>query len=145
MGEWRNDCFTGWGREKRKSSRVSEGKYIDGLIRGKRSIKNNLRHGKGILETKKIYYKGEFKNDKLCGKGRITFKLEGHVYEGDFDDNGINGFGIFKLKNGDNYIGFFCNGKMHGKGKYIYNSELVYEGNYNNGVKEGKEKCTIWK
>ena len=31
----------------------------------------------------------KFKNDKLCGKGRITFKLEGHVYEGDFDDNGM--------------------------------------------------------
>ena len=32
------------------------------------------------------------------------------------------------------------NGKMHGEGKYRYNNGMVYEGKYNNGVKEGNGK-----
>ena len=152
LGEWRNGSFTGWGRETRRSGKTYEGKYIDGLIQGKGILKNNKgvtyvgdfmdskRHGKGILDTSKVHYEGDFKNDKLSGKGRITFKIEGHVYEGDFDNNEINGFGTFKWKNGDSYTGYMLNGKMHGNGKYYYNNGLVYEGKYNNGVKEGKGK-----
>ena len=115
MGEWRNDQFTGWGRETRRSGKVLEGKYIDGVITGKGIMKNSngnsyvgdfnnsKRHGKGVLDTHKVHYEGEFKNDKLCGKGRIVFKLEGHYYEGEFSENEINGYGTFKWKNGDSY------------------------------------------
>ena len=99
MGEWRNDEFTGWGRETRRSGKVLEGKYINGVVEGKGILKNakgntyigdfskSKRHGKGVLDTHKVHYEGEFKNDKLSGKGRITFKNEGHYYEGDFDNN----------------------------------------------------------
>ena len=152
LGEWRNGNFTGWGRETRRSGKVYEGKYINGLLQGKGILKNNKgvtyvgdfvnskRHGKGILDTHKVHYEGEFKNDKLSGKGRIVFKIEGHVYEGQFDNNEINGFGTFKWKNGDSYTGYMLNGKMHGEGKYRYNNGMVYEGKYNNGVKEGNGK-----
>ena len=152
LGQWRNGAFTGWGRETRRSGKVYEGKYINGLLQGKGILKNNKgvtyigdfvdskRHGKGILDTHKVHYEGEFKNDKLSGKGRIIFKIEGHVYEGEFDNNEINGFGTFKWKNGDSYTGNMLNGKMHGKGKYRYNNGVVYEGVYNNGIKQGKGK-----
>jgi hypothetical protein len=151
LGEWRKGQFTGWGRETRRSGKVYEGKFVDGLIQGKGILtnkktsyvgdfRNSKRHGKGILDTHKIHYEGEFKDDKLSGKGRIIFKLEGHVYEGEFDNNEINGFGTFKWKNGDSYTGNMLNGKMHGNGKYTYNDGKVYEGRYNNGVKEGKGK-----
>ena len=149
---WRNGEFTGWGRETRRSGKVYEGKYINGLLQGKGILKNNKgvsyvgdfkdskRHGKGILDTHKVHYEGEFRDDKLCGKGRIIFKIEGHVYEGQFDNNEINGFGTFKWKNGDSYTGNMLNGKMDGKGKYRYNNGVVYEGIYKNGVKQGKGK-----
>ena len=152
LGQWRNGEFTGWGRETRRSGKSYEGKFINGLIQGKGILKNNKgvtyvgdfldskRHGKGILDTHKVHYEGEFKDDKLSGKGRIIFKIEGHVYEGQFDNNEINGFGTFKWKNGDSYTGFMVNGKMHGKGKYTYNNGVIYEGVYNNGVKQGKGK-----
>ena len=152
LGEWRNDEFTGWGRETRRSGKVLEGKYINGLVEGKGILKNSKgntyigdftnskRHGRGILDTHKIHYEGEFKNDKLSGKGKIIFKNEGHVYEGEFDNNEINGFGTFKWKNGDSYTGQMKNGKMHGKGRYRYNNGKVFEGTYANGVKQGKNQ-----
>ena len=152
LGQWRNGAFTGWGRETRRSGKVYEGKYVNGLIQGKGILTNNKgvtyvgdfvdskRHGKGILDTHKVHYEGEFKNDKLSGKGRIVFKIEGHVYEGQFDNNEINGFGTFKWNNGDSYTGSMLNGKMHGKGKYRYNNGVVYEGIYSNGIKQGKGK-----
>lgn len=152
LGEWRNGEFTGWGRDTRRSGKVYEGKFVNGLIQGKGILKNNKgttyvgdfldskRHGKGILDTHTVHYEGEFKNDKLCGKGRIVFKIQGHVYEGDFENNEIKGFGTYKWKNGDSYTGYMMNGKMHGKGKYRYNNGIVYEGIYNNGVKQGKGK-----
>ena len=150
LGEWRNDEFTGWGRETRRSGKILEGKYINGLVEGKGILKNNKgntyigdfvnskRHGKGILDTNKVHYEGEFQNDKLCGKGRIIFKKEGHVYEGEFDNNEINGYGTFKWKNGDSYTGQMKNGKMHGSGRYIYNNGKIFEGTYSNGIKTGK-------
>ena len=152
LGVWRNDQFTGWGRETRRSGKVLEGKYINGLVKGKGILKNmkgniyigdfsnSKREGKGVLDTHKIHYEGEFKNEKLSGKGRITFKVEGHYYEGDFDNNEINGYGIFTWKNGDSYTGQMINGKMHGKGIYIYNNGDVYEGLYANGKRQGKGK-----
>ena len=155
LGEWRNDEFTGWGRETRRSGKVLEGKYINGVVEGKGILKNSKgntyigdfsnskRHGKGILDTHTVYYDGDFKNDKLSGKGKIIFKKEGHVYEGEFENNEINGFGTFKWKNGDSYTGQMKNGKMHGAGRYIYNNGQVFEGIYINGVKQGKKKVNM--
>ena len=152
LGEWRNDQFTGWGRETRRSGKVLEGKYINGVVEGKGILKNakgntyigdfsnSKRHGKGVLDTHKVHYEGEFKNDKLSGKGRITFKNEGHYYEGDFDNNEINGYGTFVWKNGDSYTGQMMNGKMHGKGRYCYSNGVVFEGIYANGMKQAKGK-----
>ena len=152
LGEWRNDQFTGWGRETRRFVKVLEGKYINGLVEGKGILKNmrgniyigdfshSKREGKGVLDTHKVHYEGEFKNDKFCGKGRIIFKVEGHYYDGDFDNNEINGYGTFVWKNGDRYIGQMMNGKMRGNGKYIYNNGVVYEGLYANGRSQGKGK-----
>ena len=152
LGEWRNNEFTGWGRETRRSGKVLEGKYINGFVEGKGILKNSKgntyvgdfskskRHGKGILDTHKVHYEGEFKNDNLSGKGVIIFKKEGHIYEGEFDNNEINGYGTFKWKNGDSYTGQMLNGKMHGKGRYVYNNGQVFEGTYVNGKKQGKGK-----
>ena len=149
LGEWRNDQFTGWGRETRRNGKILEGKYINGYIEGKGILRNSKgnsyigdfsnskRHGIGVLDTHKIHYEGEFKNDKLNGKGKITFKNEGHYYEGDFENNEINGYGTFKWKNGDCYTGQMLNGKMHGLGRYRYNTGQVFEGTYANGIKQG--------
>ena len=150
LGTWRNDQFTGWGRESRRNGDVLEGRYVDGKVTGKGILKNakgNLyvgdfvesrRHGYGELDTNRIHYKGGFVGDRFNGKGIIHFKIEGHDYDGDFRDNEINGNGVFRWTNGDVYDGQMRRGKMNGVGRYTYANGQIYEGNYVNGVKEGR-------
>ena len=152
LGTWRDDQFTGWGRESRRNGDVLEGKYIDGRVTGKGILKNakgNLyvgdfvesrRHGYGELDTNRIHYKGGFLGDRLNGRGIIHFKVEGHDFDGDFKDNEINGNGVFRWTNGDVYDGQMTRGKMNGFGRYTYANGQIYEGNYVNGIKEGKGK-----
>ena len=152
VGTWRDDQFTGWGRESRVNGDVFEGRFVDGAIYGKGINQNkkgnvyvgefldNKRHGRGELKTSKVHYEGEFKYDKFNGKGKLIFLKQGHEYEGEFKDNEINGMGIFKWKNGDIYEGEMIKGKMHGYGKYKYSSGQIYEGQFANGVKEGLGK-----
>jgi hypothetical protein len=154
LGMWRDDQFTGWGRESRRNGDVLEGKYIDGRVTGKGILKNakgNLyvgdfvesrRHGYGELDTNRIHYKGGFLGDRLNGRGIIHFKVEGHDYDGDFKDNEINGNGVFRWTNGDVYDGQMTRGKMNGFGRYTYANGQIYEGNYVNGIKEGKGRLT---
>ena len=150
LGTWRNDQFTGWGRESKRNGDVLEGRFVDGKVTGKGILKNakgNLyvgdfvesrRHGYGELDTNRIHYKGGFVGDRFNGKGIIHFKIEGHDYDGDFRDNEINGNGVFRWTNGDVYDGQMRRGKMNGVGRYTYANGQIYEGNYVNGVKEGR-------
>lgn len=154
-GTWRNGQFTGWGRESRRNRDVIEGKFINGLVNGKGVLKNNKgnlyigdfvnsqREGYGELQTNRIHYIGEFKEDKLNGKGVIEFLKEGHKYEGEFKDNEINGKGIFKWKNGDVYQGEMSNGKMNGHGTYTYCDGQIYDGEYVDGLRDGKGRIII--
>ena len=132
LGTWRDDQFTGWGRESRRNGDILEGKFIDGRVTGKGILKNakgNLyvgdfvesrRHGYGELDTNRIHYKGGFLGDRLNGRGIIHFKVEGHDFDGDFKDNEINGNGVFRWTNGDVYDGQMTRGKMNGFGRYTY-------------------------
>lgn len=43
-------------------------------------------------------------------------------------------------ENGDTYVGFFRNGKQHGKGTYTSEGNLVITGTYVNGILNGKGK-----
>ena len=152
IGTWRDDEFTGWGRESRINGDVFEGRFVDGAIYGKginQNKKGNVyvgefvdskREGKGELNTARIHYEGEFKYDKFNGKGKLVFIKQGHEYEGEFKNNEINGMGVFKWSNGETYEGEMTNGKMNGYGKYKYSTGQIYEGTYVNGVKEGLGK-----
>ena len=154
-GTWRNGEFTGWGRESRRNKEVLEGKFINGYLNGKgifKNSKNSLytgdfvnskREGMGELYTNRIHYIGEFKGDKLEGKGFIEFLKEGHKFQGDFKNNEINGRGIFQWKNGDMYEGDMTDGKMNGHGIYKYANGQIYEGEYINGIREGKGRIII--
>ena len=149
-GDFRNGEFCGWGREAKKHGVSIEAKFEGGKANGKGTYKNGKgnvyvgdfsggkRCGYGNLETNKFYYEGQFFNDKLNGKGKITFKGVNHEYEGTFKDNEIDGRGIFRWENGDVYEGDMVKGKMEGIGKYYYSNGQIYEGEYKAGAKHGK-------
>ena len=159
IGQWKNDKFSGWGRESRTNGDVYEGRYENGLLNGKGIFLNNKNHkyvgdfmntkrwGKGDLTTDKIHYEGDFYNNQIHGNGRIKFLREGIEYKGTFKNDKIDGYGVFKWKNGDIYEGQVRSGRMHGFGKYKYKNGQVYKGVFNNGDKESDKmkKYEIWK
>ena len=152
IGNWRNDKFTGWGREIKNNGEIFEGKFINDEINGKGFYKNSngdlyigefshsIKNGKGELFTKKLHYKGNFENNKISGNGKIEFIDCGHMYEGQFKNNQINGKGIFKWKNGDIYEGNMKDGKMDGKGIFKSENGFIYDGEFKDGIEEGYGK-----
>ena len=115
IGMWKNDNFSGWGRESRCNGDTFEGRFENGLINGKGifmnaknckyigDFKNMKRWGKGKLATDKIIYEGEFYDNMIHGKGRIKFLKNSVEYIGNFNKNKIDGRGVIKFKNGDKY------------------------------------------
>ena len=134
IGMWKDDNFTGWGRESRCNGDVFEGRYENGYLNGKGiflnskqskyigGFKNMRRWGKGKLATNKIIYEGDFYNNQIHGKGRIKFLENGIEFLGTFKSNQIHGHGIFKLKNGEEYEAEIINGKIYTISKCKYNN-----------------------
>lgn len=102
------------------------------------------------------FYSGEKLNGWKHGKGKYQFS-DGAVYEGNFENDQISGFGTLYFPNKClGYIGMWRNGKFHGKGS-LYNknpgflrtfdpqdfSKLgdgwnKYEGEFEEGAREGR-------
>ena len=51
----------------------------------------------------------------------------GNVYDGEWTDGRINGYGTLTYQDGDKYIGQWVEGKMNGQGTYIYQDGDKYE------------------
>ena len=147
IGQWKNDQFSGWGRESRCNGDVFEGRYENGLLNGKGiflnekkskyigDFKNTRRWGKGQLTTDKIQYEGDFVNNQMHGNGTIKFLRDRIIYQGTFKNDNIEGIGKFIWENGDVYIGQVKFGKMHGMGQYIFKNGKIYKGQFNMGKK----------
>jgi hypothetical protein len=159
IGQWKNDQFSGWGRESRSNGDVFEGRYENGLLNGKGiflnskrvkyigDFRNTRRWGKGELTTDKFLYQGDFYNNQLHGKGRIKFFRDGIEYKGSFNYDKIEGFGTFRWSNGDTYLGHVKNGKMDGYGIYRYSNGKEYKGFFNRGEKASDKMSNyeMWK
>lgn len=158
IGTWRNDQFTGWGRETKRgqTGEYIETKFVGGVRAGDKQIRRNdiknetykggvvgeERQGVGILDNPRFHYEGGFNRNMLEGKGRIQYKTGGNSYEGDFRNGQIEGYGTFRYGNGDVYEGPMRNGVFYGKAVYKYANGDVYEGDYVDGKKEGHGKIT---
>ncbi len=58
----------------------------------------------------------------------------GNKYEGDFEDDKINGFGIYYFNDGNQWEGNFINGNKNGIGKFTDSNGNVKEVEYKNDV-----------
>jgi hypothetical protein len=118
---------------------------------------NGLPYGRGISIYKnptfsQLYYyndttfdefkyEGDFNKGMFNGKG-ILKKNNLKIYEGEFKNGSITGYGFIFNKNNDVlYKGYLLNGKFNGKG-ILYNSfnKIIYEGDWICGLKEGYGK-----
>ena len=116
---WKNDTFSGWGREIRNNGDIYEGKFVNGKLNGKGVYKNKKSkntyvgdflnsnfNGKGELYTKNYHYRGNFINNKMNGNGRIEIYNQGE-YEGTFKDDQFEGNGLFNsFKESLSYLQF---------------------------------------
>ena len=67
-----------------------------------------------------IQYEGDWVNDKVKGYGKIIFSENGDYYEGQIDNNIINGKGILYNKKGMvKYEGLWINNEYQGYGNNI--------------------------
>ena len=103
----------------------------------KGDLKNYKKEGKGRIECKTYIYEGDFVNDKKKGKGKLIYNENGNMYEGEFDNDDINGYGLYTFKNKHSYEGEFLNGFFHGKGLYKWPDGCYFKGEYIKGVREG--------
>jgi antitoxin component YwqK of YwqJK toxin-antitoxin module len=59
-------------------------------------------------------------------------------YEGDWNNDKMDGFGTFYFSNGAKYTGEFKDGLMHGHGTYHYRNGDSFEGEFRNNKREGR-------
>ena len=97
--------------------------------------KNNKMHGKGALHFKNgdSFY-GEFINGEQK-KGGLSLSSSGISFQGEFINN-LPSYGTLSFNSGrhdgDKYIGDFENGQMHGEGTYK-TKQNEYVGQWENG------------
>ncbi len=105
-------------------------------------LKDGKKYGKGqfYLQDGTII-EGNFVDDKLDGKGKITYLGSGgDVYEGEIKDYKASGYGKTMycpcgLTKKDNYHqGNYLNGLKHGTGAYVQTTGQTFEGEWSNGI-----------
>ncbi|KAG2378295.1 hypothetical protein C9374_008438 [Naegleria lovaniensis] len=98
------------------------------------------KHGFGIYKDGTNTYEGNFENDIINGKGKMTW-ANGAQYEGDFVKGQMEGIGVYIWPNKtQKYEGTFVNNKMHGKGRYTSEDGKVWKGYFYDGKGENLER-----
>ena len=97
---------------------------------------NGLKTGFGIEKKQDgTIYKGVYQQDKLEGYG-IQIRDNG-TFKGEFEEGRTCGYGISTMKNGVEYNGEWIDEMLFGVGYEIWRDKSKYEGEYNNGAKNG--------
>ena len=101
-----------------------------------------------------IKYTGHFKDGKLHGDGKITFKENESYYEGHFKNGIPHGYGKIIHEDKSKYEGDWVHGKKEGQGAYVFPCGDEYLGEFKQdqisgeGVNlsmDGKSYSGIWK
>eukprot|EP00032_Breviata_anathema_P001084 JZ551567.1.p1 GENE.JZ551567.1~~JZ551567.1.p1 ORF type:complete len:185 (+),score=1.11 JZ551567.1:27-581(+) len=123
--------------------RLSEGSgtfYYDANVKyvgeWKRKEGVVVREGKGTHIDNDRVYEGEFVNDRMQGFGVMTFP-DGSRYEGEFLADAYNGFGTYNFPDGCKYIGQWHDGKMHGDGVFVDERGNEFKGIFYNNYGPG--------
>ncbi len=119
-----------------------EGKMTwSGKVYYEGSFKNGHRHGYGKMVNKKMTYDGEWRHDMIGDQGAAIFE-NGDEYLGAFMDGSIHGKGTMRYKNGALYSGDWQNGIPHGEGTLIRSDKSVFSGKIDGGMREGEGMIT---
>ena len=142
-GRFRNGRPDGRGvLRKADDSYIYDGDWCDGMMHGDGEIiwekhkeyirylgefKENIRQGRGMLETKDgTIYKGHFINGSMI-KGRIILQDES-VYEGEVKGGVPHGTGTMHWSNGTTFHGEWLHGAPYGLGEQSDSSQSTLRG-----------------
>jgi hypothetical protein len=84
-------------------------------------------------------YEGEWSNDKMNGYGVYKY-ASGAVYSGQWKNNKHHGKGEYKMTSGCKYEGEWCEHKFSGTGVYKDMEGINWEGEFVDGVYESKDQ-----
>jgi len=110
FGDWKNDKRNGKGVEN-NSSFVYEGGWLDNECHGRGAISYHLTDS--TPDDLIVTYDGEWKHNKMCGRGFGVF-ADGSTYEGEFQDDNPHGYGIAVYPGGGRDEGCWVNGDLNG-------------------------------
>lgn len=86
-----------------------------------------------VLDGQTIRYTGYVRNEKMNGKGDITFSNGDH-YKGNFKNGNFDGQGTFYSQEGWSYSGHFSKGQADGQGKLSLADGQVIQGKFKQGI-----------
>lgn len=84
-------------------------------------------------------YEGEWSNDMMNGYGVYKY-ASGSIYSGQWKNNRHHGKGEYKMASGCVYEGEWCDHKFSGTGCYIDIDGIKWEGEFIDGVYESKDQ-----
>jgi hypothetical protein len=120
VGEWEHDKMTGECRRANKSSEIVSGTCSNGLQISPLDPLD-LNYANVVVE-----YKGDLSDGCYHGWGAATF-VDGSSYVGNWTKGLFNGWGKFETT-GSVYEGEFVDGKMHGYGMMLFSPQEANEG-----------------
>lgn len=109
-------------------------------------MKNGTINGIGVYQSAfGETFAGEFKNGVFdCELGKVTNQW-GDVYIGRWENNELNGKGVFEDKKGNSYKGYWKENLKHGRGYETLKNKGEYKGYFINGYKHGKGELNFIK
>lgn len=125
-GEWENDSMSGSGIYN----------YADGSVLNGEFQSNAFEDGSLHTENEFGTYDFSFKDGAPVSVEIVL--TDGTTYEGDMDEQGLNGSAQIKYSNGDTYSGEVTNGMKNGNGKYTWENGANYDGSWFSDVMQGK-------
>eukprot|EP00045_Choanoeca_perplexa_P011198 m.117394 g.117394 ORF g.117394 m.117394 type:complete len:155 (+) comp15545_c0_seq7:28-492(+) len=91
---------------------------------------------RGISYSNESRYEGGFENNQKQGFGILTF-ADGSGVAGQFENGMPQGFGVANMANGACYAGTFANGLFEGYGVYVRPNRTEFIGTFRAGVLKG--------
>ena len=140
IGTWNRDRYHGKGVYTAENGDVIEGEWTDGLLNGEAVLKT-----RDDCVYNRVYKDGEVVSEKLISgtpkpshdAGRVIV-FDNGTYKGDVDFNGkMSGKGVYTYTNGNVYDGQWEDDMRNGKGEYRYKNGNRYVGDWKDNVKNG--------
>jgi hypothetical protein len=135
-GEFKNDFFNFEGYMKNDEGLTLKGTFKNLKLNGV---------GEERWENGTSYF-GNFDDGFKKGKGKLIWENENKAkeekYEGEFENDCFEGYGIYCWGYQKKYTGQWKNGKMHGEGVFTWKDGRVYKGSFESDKKNGKGTLT---